>query len=188
MSEYCYYFANGESFFMAAETFPDAIAAVRQDVQEETDDWAWPYELKDLLPKLPDDAEPRHALERILDACRWQAPFDASGNTCNFALTKEASRAGGLNTEQTGSLFWTLAPFVRHGSRVYLTDNHANARVYHFRDGKCRVEYFRAYTQPDRALVSDALLERLRAYLIASDVAGGGPAAELLAELQRLLD
>lgn len=173
--------------FMAAETFPDAIAAVRQDVQEETDDWAWPYELKDLLPKLPDDAEPRHALERILDACGWQASFDASGYICNLTLTKEASRASGLNTERTGSLFWTLAPFIRYGSRVYLTDNHANARVCHFRDRKCRVEYFRDYTRPDRALVSYALLERLRAYLIASDVVGGGPAAKLLTDLQRLL-
>jgi hypothetical protein len=187
MSYHSLHFANGAGFFMAAETFPAAIAAVRRDVQQETDDTAWPYKLEDLLASLLEDAEPRRAFERILDACGWKATFDVGGNITEVGLTEDASQYDALDILWTESLFWTLAPFVRRGSRIYLTNNHARAWVYRFRDGACQDEYFHDYTRPDGMMVPRELLERLHAYVMASDVTGGGPAAELLADLNRAL-
>jgi hypothetical protein len=89
--------------------------------------------------------------------------------------------------EQSRTLFFTIAPYVRDGSLVYMFINTPAASACRFHSGACVTTWFRDYVESKDIRVAPGLLERVRAFLIASDTANGGPATALVAEVERAL-
>jgi hypothetical protein len=165
-------FAGRVEFFLAAANIPAAVAALHtaapdsliEDTNQGLGDW---------LAELPADLEPREALTRICDFCDfcgWGPYCGRDGDVVDWYVTDPNSAGFHLDP-----LFYALAPYVRDGSYVQVTDSEGLDLVYHFRGGT--MDYGTKVDPLDHrewgVVVRRELLERVRAYLIASNVAGG---------------
>jgi hypothetical protein len=109
MSYYAHYYADGYQFYLAAEAFPAAIAAVRKAVQEEEDDYEWPFDLQRALPQISDEAAPRAVIERIFALCGWKATFNDVGDISEIQLPNSWKGAAEDEFDRVG-----LKPAARH--------------------------------------------------------------------------
>jgi hypothetical protein len=190
MSYYAHYYADGYQFYLAATVFPAAIAAVRKAVLEAEDEYEWPFHLQNEATQLAEDAGPRVVIERIFALCVWKVTFNDAGDIREIQLPRswEGAAEGEFDIEQARALFFTIAPYVREGSLVYLFINTPAAAACRFQDGKCVTTWFRDYIESSDIRIAPSLLERVRAYLVASDVNGGDTGARLAAELEHAPD
>jgi hypothetical protein len=181
------YFVGDVEFFMAASDFSAAMAALRAAAP--TVDRA--YGLNGWgrgILEASEGREPHEAIARIFDSCGWEPVFDQDGNIVTLDMSPGGSPdyVAGSNTDP---LFDIVAPYVRDGSRVQMLSEDGADVIYHFRGGTCETGAKVDPLDPRRercAVVSLGLLERIRAYLLASDaVVGGGTGAALAADLER---
>lgn len=180
-------FVGDVEFYLAAPDIPAAVEALQAAAPTVDRAYGLNYWGERVL-QASDGLEPREALASIFDYCGWEPYFDLDGAITDLALTDLGSADSSVFFT-TKPLFDALAAFVRDGSSVQLLSEDGADVVYHFRDGTCtsgaKVDPLDPRSER-RAVVSLDLLERIRAYLLASDVAGNGnTGAALAAELER---
>jgi hypothetical protein len=178
-------FVGDVTFFINAKDFPAVVAALRAAAPTADQRFGSNYWGETIL-KESEGREPREALAHIFAYCGWIPYFAANGDITDLRAT--GWDAGAAETE---SLFYTIAPFVRDESSVQLMSDEGMDLVYHFREGQCM---YSAKVDPldirphARVLVSRILLERISAYLVASNGdtgLGAALAAELAQDINR---
>ncbi len=127
--------AGDVEFFIAAPNLPRAVAALRAEAPTADEAYGL-YSWGQKVLEASEEQEPPEAIRRIFDRCGWKLQFDPDGNVVDMQLTDSGSVDP--NTESyLHPLFYTLAPFVREGSRVQMQTEDGLYVVYHFHNGRC---------------------------------------------------